>query len=150
MVYLSKFNSFLSIGLIYILLTLLPFGLWYDVGEVEVFDSVVGEEVTLETSGGVKRNFLGSYTVLIKDSTRETVLDADGGPFPYRTDSDRPEVITLHWWANGDPRAKNLPAGTYSMTTCWTVHRPIWGLLPDKHKCTGKVFFKIKEEEYGT
>lgn len=131
----------IGLGLIYLAAALLPMSRWYEVGELAVSDTVVGEPIHIEYHGGAVQEFLGSYTVIVRDfDTRLIACDAAGGPFMYEAGSPRPSPLMMGWWAPSDSRCQSLPSGVYVMETCWTVHQVLWGLVPPKTGCVAASF----------
>lgn len=124
-----------------VVMALWPFSYWYRVGQVQIDDVNMGEEIIIRYDGGSTRSFIGSYAVIMRDTTTYGVVcDATGGPFPYSTKSQRPHPLTMGWWAPSDERCARPPAGEYTLETCWTVSRP-FGIFPDKTRCvTSNVF----------
>lgn len=132
--------TLLFAGVFYLALALWPAAFWYKAGSTVFPDAVEGEVVQLEYNGGPRREFIGSYSVLGRDfSTREVVCEARSSRFPYEPDSKRPDPLDMEWWAKSDPRCHSFSSGTYSISTCWTIHGLFWGLVPDKTLCTSSI-----------
>lgn len=124
-------------GALYLGLAMVPVSYWYTIGDVVFPEAVEGQPIFMDYSGGARRDFLGSYTVIGRNfATREIVCDARSGPFMYEVAAPRPDPLTMAWWAPSDPRCKSLPAGAYAIETCWTVHRPFLGVVPARVGCT--------------
>lgn len=119
---------------VWVLLAATPASLWYNAGTVYVEDSVSGTPPSMIYRGGPVRDFKGNYKVILRDAaTEKTVYESESGVFGYRTGVERGD-IDLKWWA---PLFEYpLPPGTYFIETCWTVHQPFWGLVPNKNTCT--------------
>lgn len=131
-------------GACYFAMAMVPVSFWYDVGEITVADVEQGEPILLEYNGSAVRPFVGSYSVIARRFTsRQITCDASSAPFPYELDVDRPDPIPMEWWAPSDTRCHRLPAGAYSLKTCWTVHQPFWGLVPSKTECA-RAHFSVK------
>ena len=123
-------------GLAYAGMFLTPVSYWYDVGDLVVRDATQNAPAELEYAGGAVRHFLGSYTVVAREfGSRGIVCEAQGGPFQYDPAAIRPDPLTMDWWAPSDARCSALPVGVYTLETCWTVHRPFFGLVPNKTQC---------------
>ena len=133
-------------GLFLVIKSLHPFGAYYDTGELLVYpDPAVQGDIRLEYNGRTLREFKGKYSVIVRGFKDNVIAcDASSAVFTYRTDSVRPEVLTMEWWAPGDPRCANLPAGTYEMETCWTiVDLGPWGFLPNETECVTTPAFRV-------
>ena len=123
--------------LAYLTMALWPASYWYDPGQLVIKNNVEGDPVQLLYQGGARRNFTGSYTVLMRDfQTQEVVCEASSGFLSYSVDSKRPDPLFMDWWAPSDPRCNAPPVGTFQTTTCWTISGILWGLVPPKHVCT--------------
>lgn len=119
-------------------------GLWYDVGETHVRDARDGRVVVIDYDGGPVRPFLGRYSVIVRNAiTHEVAIDAFSGRFEYNPGSDRPDPVTLAWWAAPDRRAGHLPPGRYYMRTCWTVLDGFWGLAGPLTECIQSNTFEV-------
>jgi hypothetical protein len=126
-----------------------PMSYWYDVGSTFIEDSVSGTPPIVLYHGGAVREFTGSYNVILRDAVTEKVVnESPSEPFTYRTGVERGE-IDLKWWA---PKFDfPMAEGRYFIETCWTVHRPFYGFLPNKTACTeASNIFKILPAEIGT
>lgn len=129
---------------IWTVLALWPASTWYSTGALRIDDYRQGEVMQIAYSGGPARQFKGSYSVVIRNASSGEIVSEDrSSVFTYKTGVTRPDPITINWWAPGDERAFNLPAGTYVMETCWTVHRVFGGLVPAKHTCTESNIFRV-------
>ena len=119
------------------LLAVAPAAIWYDAGTVFVEDADVGTPPVVLYDGGPNMEFDGTYHVNLRDAVTNKVVDESpsGPPRPYRTGVDRGD-IDLEWWAPSFDYP--IPVGRYYVETCWTVHRPFWGIVPDKTVCADR------------
>lgn len=119
--------------------SLTPTTLWIQDSEISVDNTPHGQPIEMDYDGVTVREFVGKYGVIIRDEvSHQIVCEARGGPFPYRTDSTRPEPLLMSWWAVSDQRCHGgrLPVGIYSMSTCWSIYPKIgdWvSPLPKTH-----------------
>lgn len=128
-----------------------PASYWMRVDQIRVLDSFQGEDFELVLVGGPTRRFSGSYQVTVRNSTTlETPSGAEhfSGVRPYDPDAvvSRPDPITISWWG-ADVDYGNLEPGNYIVTTCWTVHGPFFGLVPNKTLCVDSNVFIIVPTE---
>lgn len=138
---------------VWIALALWPAGYWHDTGFVLVRDHERGEDFRVDFSGGPRAEFVGSYQIVMRrsgtgeiPSTPDGAPNGRGGPFPYVPNSKKPDVIRISWWAGDKWRAfTKVPAGSYYVDTCWTIHRPFFGLVPDKVTCKRSNVFRVLE-----
>lgn len=131
-----------GIAMTWATLALWPASFWYDAGKMEVEPAVVGHPLVLDYTGGVRREFKGSYTVVIRRTSDGVIVSEDrSGVFVYTPHSTRPEPLTFGWWS---PRGTLPLAGTYYVKTCWTIHQPFWGVVPNKSVCTEPSIFRIR------
>ena len=89
----------------------------------------------------VKRDFLGSYSVTIRNTEGSVVCESHSGVFTYRSRVaiGARRVESLEWWA---PGCGDLEPGTYTMDTTWTIHRG-WRILPNQHVTITSNEFKV-------
>ena len=123
-----------------------PFSYYYNVGEIYVDPNPAKQgDVRLRYNGGARVDFIGKYSVIVRKFDDHSIAcDASSAPFMYETKSKRPAPLTMQWWAPSDARCFNLPAGLYSMETCWTVTNRGWrGLLPDVRDCIETEIFRV-------
>lgn len=132
------------VAVLWCALVLWPASYWYEAGVLRVDDFREGQTLNLIYTGGAERAFHGSYSVIIRDAGNQSVVSEDrSGKFRYKVGSERPNPLTMEWWAPRDLRGHNLPAGTYVMETCWVIHRPFWGLAPSKVTCAMSNPFRV-------
>lgn len=123
---------------------LVPATYWYDPRDMRIDDIVEGDQLELLYSGGTVRDFIGSYSVIMREAGRNEIVGEDrSARFRYRSDSNRPDPLTIEWWAPGDERFHNLRPGSYQMRTCWTVHDAFFGLVPGKTVCSESNIFRV-------
>lgn len=138
-----------AIAVGYGVLFLWPVAFWFDAGEVFVRADGNGRPVVIFT-GGTKRDFLGSYSVIVRDVEKHQVAcDATSAAFNYTTKANYPDTPGMDWWAPGDPRCQSLPPSAYTMETCWTIHSPFFGLVPNKTICRSSNIFEIPPPKIG-
>lgn len=130
---------------LWMLVALLPANLWYEPGSLRIDDHGYQENFELLYDGYVEHTFKGSYSVVVRDiSTRQIVHEETSGIFTYQQDSERPVPLLKDWWA---PQMGHLEPGSYEMETCWTVHNPLWGLVPSKTTCTQSNIFRVVDDQ---
>lgn len=100
---------------------LVPTSLHMSVESVYVYDTPYGKEPELAVVREIKRDFLGSYSVIVRRAdTLVVACDGSAGPFTYRAGAALPETVFLEWWL-GEPC--NLDPGRYTMQTVWQIDR---------------------------
>ena len=147
MTFLKYAKSYFWLGfmLLYLVAALWPASFWYEPGRMAISDSTVGQPVEILYQGGANRDFIGGYTVVMRDfETQGIVCEARGGPFPYRPESKRPVPLTMEWWAPSDRRCHRPPVGDYLTETCWKISGLLWGIIPPKHNCTEPVSHSVR------
>lgn len=131
-------------GIVYAAMVMTPVGHWYNVGDIAVRDAAAGQPLEIDYHGGAVRQFRGSYSVIVRHfGSRSIACEATSSPFTYEVDAQRPDPLTMDWWAPSDRRCWTLQPGTYVMETCWTVHSPFRGLVPAKIECVTSRDFTI-------
>lgn len=124
-----------------------PASFWYDAGAFRMPDYVSGaDRVEVAYAGGPRRDFKGSYVVLVRNASDNGVVIEDAsGVFPYRKGAGRPEPLTIDWWAAREGEAiRNLPPGDYALETCWTVRALAWAaVIPPKTTCHDPALFHV-------
>ena len=141
-------HAWLVLMVIYLALAAWPATHWYDPGRLEIHDTVQGEQIELLYQGGAVRTFFGSYTVIMRDfETQGVVCEARSGFFTYKPEAERPDPITMEWWAAGDYRCYRPPVGNYITETCWTISGVLWGIVPPKHICATPVSHSVRAPE---
>ena len=137
-----------AIVAVWLCLAIWPASFWYDAGTLRVPDYTTGiEQLDIAYFGGARRGFRGSYTVIVRDTTTNSVVVEDAsGVFPYRADAQRPDPLTIDWWAARQGKAiRNLPPGDYAIETCWTVRAlPI---VPSKTTCHDPAIFHVSAQQ---
>lgn len=134
--------GFWCVGLVW------PAEYWYNPGYMRVLDAYVGEPIELIYAGGAQRDFLGSYSVALRDAPTSSIVGEMGSKrFNYKTTAKRPDPLYMDWWAPGDERIIYPEAGAYYLETCWTIHRVFFGLTPAKTTCITSNIFEVKERE---
>ena len=109
-----------------------PVSVWVEDSNLSVRHGIEGDPLVIDYDGSVKREFLGEYGVIIRETgTGQVICDASGGPFPYKVGGSRPDPLLMSWWAVSDPRCygENIPAGEYEMSTCWSIRPIIFGYV---------------------
>lgn len=130
----------------YAAIALWPASFWYDSGTMRVDDIRQGEQLELIFSGGARRDFIGSYSVIIRDAhSNQVIVEDRSAPFEYFADSRPPDPLTIEWWAPGSEAMHGLPPGSYIMKTCWTIHGRLFGLMPAKTTCVASNIFRVTE-----
>lgn len=123
-----------------------PASWWYEAGGMAIPPHRQGDDFQLLYTGGPVRTFTGSYSVVMRDANTGLLVAEEGSaPFTYRVGSKRPDPLRISWWAPKAHEAmRNVPPGTYTLETCWTIHRPLL-VAPNKTTCTGPVLFEVSE-----
>lgn len=118
---------------------------WYENRSVGIANTIEGEPIILTVDRTVKRAFSGSYTVLLRHVSNGVIQCEAGGALRYKPGTELPDPVTLAWWAWSDTRCAgpNVPPGTYTVETCWTIHNP-WAILPDKTICGVSNVFEVR------
>ena len=113
-----------------------PEAMWFDPGDIAISDAKDGEIPIVSSTRIIKRDFLGSYSVIVRNTDNlEAVCDGRGGPFMYReAASGRPVSQLLTGWAGGGCVYQKFGPGRYQVEACWTVEHP-FGILPPKTTC---------------
>lgn len=122
-------------------------GLWpyFDAGPIFVKDSEDGADVELRFDGGPRLPFIGSYSVMVREvDTEAIVVESHSSRFEYVPGTRRPDPLTLGWWAYPDARALDLPAGSYTMRTCWTIYNALAGIFGPLTQCVQSNQFSVK------
>lgn len=122
---------------------------WYRLGALSVPSPVLEQPTEIKyVGGGPVRNFLGSYSVTIRQQPLNGVVcDARGGPFEYKVGSSRPDPLRMDWWAPSDRRCSDLPPGDYVLETCWTVEKPFAGYLAPITECLKTDPFRVQPKD---
>lgn len=90
---------------------------------VNVGNSVVGDPVIIDVKREILREFRGTYTVEVRTFPRREVVCLASKSLNYRPDSNTPEEIDLHWWADdGVCSGPDLDPGEYMLVTTWVIH----------------------------
>lgn len=154
---MSRAVRFVDLSAVFLLLTftftalafvLFPPSYWIEVRSVVIEDGIVGEPVALRVDRDIHHAFKGRYDVYIRTLPGQTAFCEATGRIRYRPDATLPDPVTLEWWAYSDVRCHgaNLPAGQYSMKTCWTIELPLWF---SRETCTASPAFAIKPNTNG-
>lgn len=121
-----KFSIIIPVvGVIYLLFVALPAeSFWYSPGEVSFSDETQGASPTVSFVRHIRVDTRISYSVVVRDAEGITACEGSGGPFTYEAVNGPLIGKDLTWWAAGDERCTNLPAGTYWAETCWRIEAP--------------------------
>lgn len=107
--------------LVFGVLSVIPGEYWMETGStMKVENSVHGEDFEIYPTNRIKRNFLGTYSVLVRElHTDEVVSEDRSGIIQYKVGTARPDPIRFYgWWS---PGAREIPPGDYTITTCWQI-----------------------------
>lgn len=127
---------------IWLIALAMPASYYKESGTLKV-DTEGQEEMIIVYTGEIHREFLGVYSVIIRDAHTDKIVAEDrSNTILYKPNSNRPNPITLDWWAPGIADIE-LPPGYYVMTTCWTIKRPFGGIVPEKHICVTSNVFEV-------
>jgi hypothetical protein len=130
--------------LAYIGLASVPASYWHDKGTMFIPDLQSTQPIELRWQGGTLREFRGVYTIIVRSTENNRVVcDARGGPVTYKPGATRPDPLTIDWWASSDFRCSALPAGVFTLETCWTIKAPFGGVVPDKTHCLVSNPFRV-------
>lgn len=134
--------GFWCVGLVW------PAEYWYTPGYMRVLDTYEGEKIELIYAGGAQRDFLGSYSVVLRDAHTSSIVGEMGSKrFQYKTESTRPEPLYMDWWAPADKRIIYPETGAYFLETCWTIHGAFFGVVPAKTTCITSNIFEVMERK---
>lgn len=127
--HLEKMIWFIAVGLaVYIFL---PTSIWFEPKKIEIIPLSDGNFEVIFVRD-IDYDFKGSYTVTVRNTKDEILLQETSGVFKYLKDSTLPDKITMDWWAPTIAgRVKDLPSGYYYVETCWDIQLPI----ANKHTC---------------
>ena len=127
------------------ILAAFPASHWYVANELRVDDFQRGTDFGVFFVGGPRREFVGSYSVVMRRAAdNEVMAEEDSGAFRYRPGSKRPEPILASWWApEGAAKMVNVEPGAYVLETCWTIRRPFGGIVPAKTTCIRSNIFRV-------
>ena len=121
---------------------------WMDLRSVTVSDVVYPGIPQVEADRVIHNDFLGTYSVIVRNTDRQTVLceGRSGSAFEYRAAASQtnPLVMSLErWWGETIPPdcIQNLRPGHYSVTTCHTVYFP-WR-VPVARRCVESNVFTV-------
>jgi hypothetical protein len=135
----------------YVMLMATPASFWYDAGDLLVRGPLTDDhgEIVIEYNGGARRDTEMSYSVVVREVTRQEIITEDvSGVFLYSKDATRPDPLYMSWWS---PRSFGsdliLSEGVYQVETCWTVVKPFFGIVPPKTVCLTSNIFYVKHEE---
>jgi len=119
-----------------------PASYWLDVATVQVLNARAGEPVPMLVDRSIKRGFHGEWTVTLKRKVGDGFVNMPSVTrrTQYEVGARLPDPVDLEWWT--DDVYKSLPAGTYHMTTTWTVLSPL-GVLADKRIRVDSNIFEV-------
>lgn len=126
----------------------LPASLWYKTGQLHIPDYTQGTNPSIVYNGGPVRNFKGSYGAVVRSAkTGEIVAETpQSSIFSYKPNAARPDLLKLDWWVNSHEKTMNLPPGSYTMETCWTIRPPLFFLM-NKYTCAESNIFTVAPNE---
>lgn len=108
---------------------LVPVSHWYDVHTFEVRDAGRWQDVTVNLSRSIYRDFRGEWQVsILRHEGEKWVSYAASDPQvqDYSADASLPDPVTLEWFVWTEPRAYMLPCGNYRIIARWTVNYGSW------------------------
>lgn len=133
---------------------------YIDVTSIEVRDTIVGERIKMDVGRVIKRDFLGKWSVEIRNAASGSAVCSTGYLprdrfWPYRVyqpggvRTTLPDPLYLDYWAGGGcshllgsvSEPAHLAPGTYSQETTHCV-KPYW-YLPQKCETWGASVFRI-------
>lgn len=113
------------------------------VAKVSVPDYVVGGNPVVVYSRDIKRDFIGAFSVEVKDLRRVTKCSGTASGIKYeQAETLDPTGKTLDWYI-GTRCAGALPIGAYFLETTYTIQ--VEG-LPVKYLTTTSNIFTVTEE----
>lgn len=124
-----------------------PASPWMEFTRVYVSDAPYGQRVPMEVTQSVRRDFNGSYHVVVRDVADNKVICDYYTPFRYEVENKPPDPLDLEWWSN-DPRCKILPIGAYYVETTRTIERFL-GMIPDARLRVESNVFEIFQRPKG-
>lgn len=125
-----------------------PAEYWYNPGHMRVLDTYEGERIQLIYAGGTQRDFLGAYSVVLRDVSTSSIVGEMGSTrINYKATSVRPDPLYMDWWAPSDERISSPEVGAYLLETCWTIYGTFFGLVPAKTTCITSNIFEIMEKK---
>lgn len=101
---------------------------WYQVNDIVVFDTPVGEEVVMDVERTIRRPFTARWSVLVRELSDENgweIVCTAQGSGNYRPDAVLPNPTTLGWWTDG--QCATLEPGYYMISTVWRIDVPTIG-----------------------
>jgi hypothetical protein len=106
-----------------------PASWWLDVDRVHVPTAKAGEQISMEVSRTINRDFVATWAVSVRtDDAEAQVVCSASAKSNYRGGANLPRGLTLDWWTNG--ACKTLPAGRYWIATDWDIQPA--GIWPGK------------------
>ena len=141
-----NYFSFVFAGVLLLLVMTIiqfwPASFWFDVRDVRVFDSMVGQPVVMAVDRTIRRDFKGEWVASIRSLQNGKWISycTARGSTNYREDSVLPDPLTLQWWTH--PDCHPLPPGKYTMRTTWVIKGE--SFLPDKLAQADSNIFEIK------
>ena len=118
----------------YIGLSLIPTSaLWFDPSTPVFADAEEGTAPAMLYERTIHDEMIIAYVVVARPvgNGTEVFCEGDNGAgFPYKPGSGPIVGKDLVWWASGDERCRDLAAGSYEVTTTWTINQPMRSLLP--------------------
>lgn len=126
---------------------------WYEVERVEATRpiSVEGSNIPLIVDRNIKRDFKGSWQVIVRKQGEEGFYNycVAGSTLDYSKDNTLPppDELNLTWWAYGKYnkcRGEDLTTGIYYIKTCHTIHIPIF---LDRSGCINSRSFEVVSKD---
>jgi hypothetical protein len=102
-----------------------PAALWFTVRNLDVHDAARWQDVTVDLDRTIHRDFTGEWLAKVRRKEPQgwvTYATTPRTRLRYQDDSQLPIPITLEWLLWTEPRAYELPCGTYDLTITWTVN----------------------------
>lgn len=113
-----------------------PPGLWFRVGDLDVHSAAHWSEVRIDYDRRIRREFQGTWRVEVARAVPDGWQEVCAGPLHYQTytpDTVLPDggSVTLDWFTGPPPACYTLAdVGRYRLCAYWTINEGAWlGLL---------------------
>ena len=111
-----------------ILSFIVPGEFFLDAKSLYIPDYQVGETPYIEVDREIHHNFIGEWSSTVWEISPNGPVRVTNcrpnsrGVFPYTTNSQLPDPLSLDWWFEVPPnKSCQLPPGQYEVETTWTI-----------------------------